>query len=237
MKIKVLGTRGMIKPSAAHHSHHSGILINDDLLFDLGEKEYLKYDPEWILLTHLHSDHAFFVEENFEGKIKAEIFVPEDSAKIDAAVLTSAIKRGQYQITPVPTLHSLKVKSQGYLLKEQNGASLFYTGDFISIEKQYRSLLEPVDVVITEGSYINNHGRVFHSKNAQPYGHTGIPDIIKFFKDYTDTFVFVHFGSWFYQDIEQSKQKIQDIANEYGVKAIAGYDGLELKVDGKVEEV
>jgi len=40
----------------------------------------------------------------------------------------------------------------------------------------------------------------------------------------------VHFGSWFYKDIKQSRKKITELAKENGVKAIVGYDGLEVKI-------
>ncbi|MBA3238189.1 MAG: hypothetical protein H0T62_07585 [Parachlamydiaceae bacterium] len=66
MHLKVLGTRGEIEQSAPRHRKHSGLLINDELLLDLGEKSYLKYCPRWILLTHLHPDHAYFVRHGLE---------------------------------------------------------------------------------------------------------------------------------------------------------------------------
>ena len=41
MKIQILGTRGEVEPSAPYHARHSGILIDDRFMFDLGEKEFL----------------------------------------------------------------------------------------------------------------------------------------------------------------------------------------------------
>lgn len=79
MHITILGTRGEIKESAPFHSKKSGVLIDDELLLDCGEKEFLQYQPRWILLTHLHPDHAYFVRKGKEEKLKsrAKIFAPE----------------------------------------------------------------------------------------------------------------------------------------------------------------
>jgi glyoxylase-like metal-dependent hydrolase (beta-lactamase superfamily II) len=64
MNIKILGTRGEIKVSAPYHSRHSGVLIDNTLLLDCGEPEFLDYKPQAILITHLHPDHAFFVRHH-----------------------------------------------------------------------------------------------------------------------------------------------------------------------------
>jgi hypothetical protein len=54
MKIKVLGTRGEIKASLPEHANHSGVLIDDVILLDIGEKQFLNCHPKYIFITHLH---------------------------------------------------------------------------------------------------------------------------------------------------------------------------------------
>ena len=66
MKIKVLGSRGEIDFSAPGYENHSGVLIDDTILFDIGEEKYLEYHPEYIFITHLHPDHAYFVRHSQE---------------------------------------------------------------------------------------------------------------------------------------------------------------------------
>ena len=63
MTIKFLGTKGQIPLSHKRHSLHSGFLVDDVILFDLGEKRFLKEDPKYIFITHFHPDHAFFQKE------------------------------------------------------------------------------------------------------------------------------------------------------------------------------
>ena len=58
MKIKILGTRANIKAGTPGHTKHSGVLVDNKLLFDVGEKEFLKYNPSYIFFTHFHPDHA-----------------------------------------------------------------------------------------------------------------------------------------------------------------------------------
>ena len=90
MKIKILGTRGEIEASALYHSRHSGVLIDKKILLDIGEEEFLKYKPKYILITHLHPDHAFFVREpEKRAKIRIPIYTPKDlkqkkSVKVDS---------------------------------------------------------------------------------------------------------------------------------------------------------
>jgi ribonuclease BN (tRNA processing enzyme) len=59
MQIGILGTRGEVSYRSPKHSKHSGVLIGLKLMFDLGEREFVKLNPQAIFITHLHPDHAF----------------------------------------------------------------------------------------------------------------------------------------------------------------------------------
>ncbi len=39
MKIKILGTRGKIEPQAKNHINHTGFLLDDKILIDVGRRE------------------------------------------------------------------------------------------------------------------------------------------------------------------------------------------------------
>lgn len=232
MKIKILGTRGEIEPSAPRHSKHSGVLVDKKLLFDLGEKQFLRYQPQYIFITHLHPDHAAFVRENgSKTKIKSSLYAPEKYKNTKIKLLAKARKFGFYKITPIPTIHSLKVKSQAYLI-EKSGKKILYTGDMIWIEKKYHKLLKDLDLVITEASYIREKGLIIKDQaTGKIYGHTGIPDLMKLFSRFTQHILLVHFGSWFYEDIVRSKKKIQELAKRYKIVAHVGYDGMNIDLN------
>lgn len=232
MKIKVLGTRGEIPASAPYHSKHSGVLIDNKILLDLGEKEFLKYNPEYIFITHLHPDHAFFADNEFNKNIKAKVYAPEQSGKIRVKTFGSReVKAGGYRVRAIPTIHSRKVKSQAYLIQKA-GQKILYTGDMIWIKKTYHHYLNDLDLVITEGSFVRKGGMVRrHEPTGEIYGHNGVPDLARLFSQFTDNILFIHFGSWFYKSAKESRKKLKKIGRNNGVNVHVGYDGMELNTN------
>jgi len=226
VNFKVLGTRGEVKESAPRHSKHSGILIDGQILLDLGEEEYLDLRPRAVFITHLHPDHAFFIRE--PAPIDVPIYAPEGHKNAKIEVLSGPVSLESYRITPFPTIHSKKFRSCGYVV-EGNGWKLVYTGDLIRIDEVHHHLFENADLVITDGSHLRKGGRVFRDKETgQIYGHTGVPDLIGFFRSFTANILFLHFGNWFYEDVSRSVKRIKELGKERGVQAAAAYDGLEL---------
>lgn len=228
MKIQILGTRGEIESSVPYHVRHSGILIDDKLMFDLGEQEFLSYNPKCIFITHLHPDHAFFVRDAQPVlNTQAIIYAPENYNDLQLHVLKDAISCSTYKITPIPTEHSIKVKSQAYII--QKGAiKILYTGDLFWIDKKYHKYLKNLDLVITEASFIRKGGVVRRSKGTadRPFGHAGIPDLMRIFSPYTKRILFIHFGSWFYEiGARAARVQLKKLGLKYRLDIIAGYDG------------
>jgi len=231
MKIVILGTRGEIKPCAPRHANHSGMLLDGKLMFDVGEKKFLREKLQAIFVTHLHPDHAFFVRNNEPLKTKTTIFAPErrkDYPQIKTLSKPAII--GAYKITPLPTIHSKNVKSQAYLI-EIGGKRILYTGDIIWIKKEYWKSLKNLDLVITEGSFIKSGGMIQRDKiTGALWGHQGIPDLIKFFSRFTQRIVLVHFGSWFYKDMKMAEKEIKTLGKKHKIEAIIGFDGMKINI-------
>jgi ribonuclease BN (tRNA processing enzyme) len=227
MRIRVLGTRGEIQTSAPRRSRHSGLLVDERLLLDLGEKEFLESGPERVFITHLHPDHAFFLRK--PGPLGVRIFAPEACASFpEVKVFPGEISFRGYAIRAIPTHHSLKVKSTAYLV-ERRGRRLLYTGDMFWISKEYHSLLEGLDLVVTEASFLRRGGMIRRDRaTGEAYGHAGVPNLIKLFRKFTANILFVHFGSWFYGDARTSRRTLAALGRQSGVKALAGYDGYVL---------
>lgn len=230
MDIKILGSRGEIPRSAPYHSKHSGVLIDGKLLLDLGEEEYLELNPKYILITHLHPDHAFFIKGNIPDKISnMEVYAPETFLNC-CKIAERSFKLGPYQITSIPILHSIKTKSFAYLV-EKGKKRILYTGDVAWIRKEFQRKLGKLDLVIAEGSYIRKGGLVRRDKETgRIYGHTGIPNLVNVFKEYADKMIFIHFGSWFYRDINESRKKLEILEEENRIEILVGYDGMEMKI-------
>lgn len=228
MKIKILGTRGEIKQSAPYHRLKSGVLLDDLIMLDIGDKSFLDYHPEAILITHLHPDHAYFVRHHELPQTTAKLYAPEtyDTLPIQVALKPFTIR--DYTITPIPTIHSIKVKSQAYLIEHKH-KKLLYTGDMIWIDKQYHHLLQKSDLIITEASFARTGGMI-RRKNDQLYGHTGIPNLIHVFKNFTQTVLVMHFGGWFYEDIKKARHYFAELGKGNNITIIVGYDGLEIEI-------
>jgi hypothetical protein len=112
---------------------------------------------------------------------------------------------------------------------EKAGRSFFYSSDMVAIERRYHRRLRRLALVITEGSYIRRGGLVrVHQASGQRFGHTGILDLVEFFRPFTRDIVIAHFGSWFYRNIGESIRKIESLGN--GVRVAAAHDGLIIDI-------
>jgi glyoxylase-like metal-dependent hydrolase (beta-lactamase superfamily II) len=230
MKIRILGTRGEIEEEAPRHLLHSGVLVDRTLLLDLGEKEFLELSPSAILITHLHPDHAFFVRES--GPVDVPIYAPEPYKSMDILIPREEFRIGEYTLRAIPTHHSKLVRSLAYRV-EKDGQKFLYSGDIIWIDKQYHHLLEDLDLVITDGSYFRKGGMIRRDeKTGQIFGHNGIPDLIQLFSEFTRYILLVHFGSWFFNDIVGSEEKLHQLGQRTGMEVLVGYDGMEIDLAG-----
>lgn len=228
MKIKILGTRGKIEPKAEGHSRHTGYLLDEKILIDLGEEAYLEHHPEAIIFTHFHPDHAFFVPEKEKFTPKIALFGPEAHELIpNLNVISGKFEVEGYSFTPIPVIHALKLKSLGYLI-EKDGKRIFITGDVAWIEKANLAGLPPIDLVITEATFMKKGGRI-NSKKDKIFGHTGVPDLIRLLSPHAKKIAFCHYGEWFFENpSEESRKKIKALEEE--VELIPAHDGMEMEV-------
>lgn len=238
MKIKILGTRGEIEPSAPRHKNHSGILLDGRLMFDVGEKKFLREKPAAIFITHLHPDHAFFARlphpssPSARGRIEegVPIFAPEKNKNCPQIKIIKRINKiNGYKITAIPVIHSKTAKSVAYLI-ERGNKKILYTGDMIWIQKNCWKFLKNLDLVITEGSFIKSGGMIQRDPSGLLWGHQGIPDLVKFFSRFTRRIIITHFGSWFYKNQQQAEEEIKKLGKEYKIETIAGYDGMIVRI-------
>ncbi|HLS31851.1 MAG TPA: MBL fold metallo-hydrolase [Flavobacteriaceae bacterium] len=228
MKIKILGTRAKIKPSAKGYQNFSGYLIDEKILLDVGEEKFLSENPEAIIFTHFHPDHAYFEFDQAVFQPDIPHYGPEGNPNLpQQEIISSPFKIGEYSITPFPVIHALSLKSLAYLIEKGN-KKLFYTGDVAWIEKKHLSQLPKVDLVITEATFIKKGGRI-NRKDDQIYGHTGVPDLIRIFKPHTNHIVFSHYGEWFYEDIPKALDTLKNFESDQ-LKITPASDGMEINI-------
>ncbi|WP_202593853.1 MBL fold metallo-hydrolase [Desulfohalovibrio reitneri] len=213
------------------------MLIDGRMLVDAGEPEFMLREPDWLLLTHLHPDHAWFARK--PGKTSVDrplaVYAPEKGPKVEGVayrVVDAPIGLGPYAVTPISTHHSLKVASQAYLIK-RGGRKLLVTGDLIWINKEHHHLIEGSDLVITEASFLRKGGMVRRDDedrpHLRPHRRSRPPQPLQ---GLTRTVCFIHFGSWFYKmGAEKARRTIRDLGGEEGVRALTGYDGMTIDLD------
>ena len=126
-----------------------------------------------------------------------------------------------FSIRAVPTHHSLKAESSAYLV-QKGSRRILYTGDMFWISKEYHPLLEGLDLVVTEASFLRKGGMIRRDRAAgAAYGHAGVPDLIDFFRKFTATILFMHYGSWFYGDARKSRWMLAALGKQKGVRVYA----------------
>ena len=223
MRIEILGTRGNIPVSALGYARHAGVLVDRTILLDLGEAAYVRRKPRVIFVTHLHPDHAAFLRTRMT--IDARLFVPERISMCPAArTITRPLSVGSWGVIPVPTQHSHRVRSLGYIV-EKGGRRVFYSSDLIAIHRRYYRRLGRLDLVITDGSFVRRGGLVrIDRRTGRAFGHAGIPDLVELFARFTRRIVVMHYGSWFYENIPASRSRIASFGD--GLHVIAARDGM-----------
>lgn len=212
--------------SAPRHRYHSGVLIDGKVLFDLGERTFLRFKPLAIFITHLHPDHATFMRDPFEPRVPA--YAPERGQYAFLRVAEPVTVNGHH-VRPIPTHHSAKVRSCAYLI-EHRGKRVLYTGDIVWMDTTYRKKLGRLDCVITEASYMREGGLVRKDKKGRLYGHAGIPNLVRLFKPHTKRIILTHFGSWFFKDIEKARTQIASLGRKYDIELIVASDGMSCVV-------
>jgi ribonuclease BN (tRNA processing enzyme) len=229
MQIKILGTRGEIRATHPKHLLHSGILIDKTIMLDVGERTFLRYNPQCIFITHLHPDHAFFMGPDDEINIGVPVFAPERSERQKKMNKVSDLTViAGHRITPIPVTHSVKVKSVGYLVEKSN-KRIFYSGDIVSIKKKYLKKLRTLDLVIAEASFLRKGGLIRKNKQGEIFGHAGVKDLVNLFETFTTRIIFTHFGTWFLKDISSGYQKIKSLESS-NLKLDIAVDGSEFEI-------
>jgi ribonuclease BN (tRNA processing enzyme) len=225
LRVTILGTRGNVESSAPGYSKHSGILVDGVILLDAGETEYLRHRPKYVFITHLHPDHVAIGPDDVPRE--TVIYAPESTPALPMIrVISEAVRVDHYTITPIPTVHSQRVKSVAYLV-ERSQTRFLYSSDLVRIKRGFSRLLKGLDFVITEGSFMRSGGLVRKdAKTGAPVGHNGIPDLVRFFGRFTKRIVVTHYGTWFYKDIPRSLRWIQSLGN--GVRVMAAHDGMSV---------
>jgi len=233
-----LGTRGEIQETRSGHEKHSGLLIKyykERILFDCGEPEFLKENPNYIFLTHAHPDHAAGLNgEKGEGT-KIPVYCTEETRNLleEAKVKVrywreikpqKTIKLGSFRITAFRVLHSIKAPAVCFKI-EVGRKTFLYAPDVIKILDE--SAYDNVQVYIADGSSLDRD--LIRKKNKKIFGHASLKSqITEIRKHKIPEMIITHWGK---QLIEMRDEEIMKKLEDYSdgeVEIILAKDGMQI---------
>ncbi len=237
MKITFFGTRGYIKMRTRLHYYHTATLVSykgKRVLIDCG-LDWLgrisKINPDAIVLTHGHPDHAwglsagapcpvYATKETWQiikdYPINDKRFVnPHESLEIQGML---------FQVFDV--LHSILAPAVGYRITAGN-VSIFCVHDVLYINERHKALAG-IKLYIGDGATLITS--FVRKKNGKLFGHVPMRTQLAWCKkESVPRAIFTHCGP---QVVAQEPRKLnkalQMLSKKYGVPAIVAYDGLEV---------
>jgi hypothetical protein len=155
----------------------------------------------------------------------------------DVRIAHSTVRIDPYKVIPIPTHYSKKVKSVACLV-DNGDRKLLYTADMTWMNNEYHGLFNDLALVVTEASFISKGGMVRRDKYAgQIYGHTGVPNLIDLFKQFTCHISFMHFGNCFYEGARAVRRRLNTLGKTNGTNTYVGYNNMKLDLDDLLSDL
>lgn len=239
MKLTFLGTKGYIDHSSRRHRMHASLLVSylgRQVMVDCGstwQKKVHEIDPDAIVLTHFHPDHAgglidgapcavYAPSQGWE-KVKDE----EGFRHIDKRTLAleSPETINGIIFEAFPLLHSIRAPAVGYRITAGRVA-IFYAPDVVYIESRKKAL-QHVRVYIGDGATVTR-SMVRKSKDTL-IGHTPVRTQLTWCgKARVPEMIITHCGSEIVASDERKLgAKLRKMAAEKGLKVQIAHDGME----------
>jgi len=242
MKIRFIGTRGYIDAKSRRHRRHTSTIIayrGKRVMIDCGldwRGHVGGVDPDSIIITHAHPDHAFGLKDGSP----CPVYATEDSWKIMQNYpipekYRHLVKERKpltlYGITfeAFSVLHSLIAPAVGYRIRAGN-VLIFYVPDLVYINERHKAL-KNVQIYIGDGATITRPIIRLSGPNRDvPIGHTPIRTQLTWCKkEGVPRAIFTHCGSRIVEGDERVLgAEIRAMAKERGVEVEIAYDGMEL---------
>jgi len=257
LRLKFLGTRGLVKEESKSHRHHSSLLLDSGktrILIDWGEsleKEELP-DVDAIIITHCHPDHMFGLRNR---RVDIPVYLTDatlhspyykekdyDLPNLHVFKRRSAFRIGDFEIISVPVSHSTLAPNVALFISV-NGYTICYASDVLNIRTNHRDkFLSQCDVYIGDLSTLDPKGLVrWDRKREEAIGHASPHRQLKWVKPYrVPLVIFTHLGS---APIEigdkELGEKLREIAEEVGYdpeKVHFAWDGKVVELSGQLRK-
>jgi phosphoribosyl 1,2-cyclic phosphodiesterase len=239
MKLTFLGTRGEIDTRKRRYRMHTSLLVSyrgSNVMIDAGLDwlgKLKRLDPDAIVLTHAHPDHAWGLKRGAPCPVYAtektwqelQHYPVEDRHVIKERTPTK-IRGITFEAFPVE--HSILSPAVGYRVSAGR-ARIFYAPDVIFIHER-AAALKDVQVYVGDGatvtqSFIRRRGKAL-------IGHSPVRTQLTWCeKEGVPLAIITHCGSEIVTgDEHQIAAKIRAMASERSVDVRIAYDGMKLSL-------
>jgi len=235
MKIECLGSKGA-EEGNKHHQKNCGILVKylgQELLFDIGETEFLDRKPDFAFLTHTHDNHVNGLK-GVEKRVFIPIYIPSniiDEVKeypVDSwrkLDLRKPKRIDDFIITPYSVLHSITNRTCLYRI-EASGTRIIYAPNFLEILN--KKILHNVDLFIGDGTSLIENVVTYTGKKKE--GSLSMKNQLLLVKDYKiPSIYFIHLGREVVQlSDEEIIERLKPFSNGIDVNILR--DGEEIEI-------
>lgn len=237
MKCTFLGTRGNTEVRSERHRRHSALLVEYEgaaVMIDAGEDwrgRVQDIDPDAIVLTHAHPDHAWGLKDGAPCPVWA---TPETWNDIDAyplGVRHTVTSRMPFEIDNVefeafPVEHSTRCPAVAYRIVA-GVVTITYAPDVVHIPDRATALRE-IKCYIGDGATVTRS--MVRKQNGHLIGHTPVRTQLTWCqREDVPRAIFTHCGSEIIKgDAHEMREKVNRLAAERGVEAQIAHDGMAI---------
>jgi phosphoribosyl 1,2-cyclic phosphodiesterase len=237
MKLIFLGTRGEIDARTRRHRMHTSLLVSHraaNVMIDCGldwSRKLKRVDPNAIVLTHAHPDHAWGLKRG----APCPVYAPEKTWQEllhypinERRMIRERTPTKIYGITfeAFPVEHSILSPAVGYRVSAGR-ACIFYAPDLIFIHER-SAALKDVQIYIGDGATV---ARSFIRKRGKALiGHSPVRTQLTWCqKEGVPRAIITHCGSEIVTgDDREISAKICAMAAERRVDVRIAYDGMKV---------
>jgi ribonuclease BN (tRNA processing enzyme) len=233
MKLTFLGSRGNHPSSSPEHQRHSALLVEASgqrLMLDCGsdwDSDVLTFQPDAIILTHAHDDHAGGIGPELECPIFAtaatwaSIDRPGVSKK---RIFTCGHNQtfGPLTLRPSAIGHSLRAPAVALRIGSAAG-SVLYAPDIASMPSL--DILAGCRLYIGDGSAWDDS--LLRQESNQFCGHAPIPQQLEWCQEaQVGQAIFTHCGAQIVAEPSGYQSRLATFADSAGLWACFAHDGM-----------
>lgn len=235
MKLTFLGTRGEIEARTARHRMHTSMLVayyGRRVMIDCGEDwrgHVGEVDPDAIVLTHAHPDHAWGLKDGAPCPVHATEETWEDIGDYPIAARRTVVPRQPVEIEGITfeafaVEHSTRAPAVGYRVTAGR-VTVFYAPDLVYIHEREAALkgcrLYIGDGATMEQSFVRKQGEHL-------IGHTPVRTQLTWCRKLgVPEAIVTHCGSQIVEgDAAEIVAQLEAWGRERGVSVTLAHDGM-----------